>query len=92
MKKSELVQTISSKSGMSKTQVSEVLTAFTSTIIDVMKQGDQVVIPGLCTFSTGFRAARDGRNPQTGAKIHIPAARVPKIKAGKNLKDAVQEA
>ena len=92
MKKSELVQIISSKSGLSKTQVTEVLSAFTATITDVLKDGDQVILPGLCTFSTTTRSARTGRNPQTGATIQIPAARVPKIKAGKNLKDAVQEA
>ena len=90
MKKSELVQIISGKSGLSNKQVSDVLAAFSNTLTDVLKSGDQITVLG-CTFSTGYRNERTGRNPQTGATIKIPAARVPKIKAGKNLKEAVQE-
>ena len=63
--------------------------AQTSFITDAMQAGESVAIAGFGTFSVGDRAARTGRNPQTGETINIPAAKIPKFKAGKALKDAV---
>jgi DNA-binding protein HU-beta len=92
MNKTELVNAIASGSGLTKADASRVLETFTATVTDVLKSGDQVVIPGFGSFCTGNRSARTGRNPQTGAVIEIKASRVAKFKAGKLLKEAVQEA
>ena len=92
MNKSELVDAIASGSGLTKLDASKVLEVFMTTVTDALKSGDQVVIPGFGSFSTGNRSARTGRNPQTGMAIEIKASRVAKFKAGKNLKEAVQTA
>ena len=92
MNKSELIEAIASGSGVTKADASRVLDTFMITVTDALKSGDQVVLPGFGSFSTGNRSARTGRNPQTGAAIQIKASRVAKFKAGKNLKEAVQEA
>ena len=92
MNKSELVDAIASTSGLKKVDVSNCLEATITTITEAMKNGDAVVIPGFGSFSTGNRSARTGRNPQTGKTIQIKASRVAKFKAGKNLKEAVQQA
>ncbi|MFA5959345.1 MAG: HU family DNA-binding protein [Tatlockia sp.] len=92
MNKSELIDAIASGSGVTKADASRVLDTFMITVTDALKSGDQVVLPGFGSFSTGNRAARTGRNPQTGATITIKASRVAKFKAGKSLKEAVQEA
>ncbi|KTD50234.1 HupB DNA binding protein HU-beta [Legionella quinlivanii] len=92
MNKTELVEAIASGSGVTKADAGRVLEVFMSTIIDALKSGDQVVLPGFGSFSTGNRSARVGRNPQTGEQIEIKASRVAKFKAGKSLKEAVQEA
>jgi len=65
------------------------LDAMVDTVTGALKEGDQVVLVGFGTFAVKDRAARTGRNPQTGAEIQIAAARVPSFKAGKALKDAV---
>lgn len=90
MNKTELVEAIASGSGLTKADASRVLETFMTTVTDVLKKGDQVVIPGFGSFSTGNRSARTGRNPQTGKPIQIKARRVAKFKAGKNLSEAVQ--
>ena len=92
MNKSELVEAIASGSGLTKADTSRVLETFMATVTDALKRGDQVVIPGFGSWSTGNRSARTGRNPQTGKTIQIKASRVAKFKAGKNLKEAVQKA
>ncbi|CDZ77651.1 DNA-binding protein HU-beta [Legionella massiliensis] len=92
MNKSELIDAIASGSGVTKADASRVLDTFMITVTDALRSGDQVVLPGFGSFSTGNRSARTGRNPQTGAKIEIKASRVAKFKAGKSLKEAVQEA
>jgi DNA-binding protein HU-beta len=87
--KADLVNAIAEKAGLSKADGEKALKAFTDAIEEALKAGDKVSLVGFGTFSVGERAAREGQNPQTGEKIKIPAAKVPKFKAGKALKDAV---
>ncbi len=89
MNKSELVDALATSAKLSKTDAAEVLDELVGIITGTLQSGDSVSISGFGTFSISNRAARTGRNPQTGATIDIPAARVPKFKAGKALKDAV---
>ncbi len=89
MTKADLVNAIAEKAGLSKADAEKALKAFTDAIEGALKAGEKVSLVGFGTFSVGQRAAREGQNPQTGAKIKIPAAKVPKFKAGKALKDAV---
>ncbi|MFY7698024.1 MAG: HU family DNA-binding protein [Legionella sp.] len=91
MNKSELVEAIANSSGVTKADANRVLDTFMATVTEVLKNGDQIVLPGFGSFSTGNRSARTGRNPQTGEAIEIKASRVAKFKAGKSLKEAVQE-
>jgi DNA-binding protein HU-beta len=91
MNKSELVEAIANGSGVTKADASRVLDTFMATVTDALKSGDQVVLPGFGSFAIGNRSARTGRNPQTGEAIQIKASRVAKFKAGKSLKEAVQE-
>jgi len=87
--KSELVDAIASGADISKASAGRALDSMVETITESLKKGDPVALVGFGTFSVKDRAARQGRNPQTGATIQIPAARVPGFKAGKGLKDAV---
>jgi len=87
--KTELVNAIADKSELSKSDSEKALKAFVDTVTEVLQQGDKIAMVGFGTFSVGDRAARVGKNPQTGAAINIPAAKVPKFKAGKALKDSV---
>ena len=95
MNKTELCAKLAKKTGLTKTQASDVVNALFDTepgkgIIAVeLDAGRNVTIPGFGTFDTSRRKARQGRNPQTGAEIQIAAAKVPGFKAGKALKDAV---
>lgn len=89
MTKADLVNSIAEKAGLNKAEAEKALKAFTDAVTDAMKAGEKVSLVGFGTFSVGDRAARQGQNPQTGAKINIPAAKVPKFKAGKALKDAI---
>ncbi len=89
MNKSELVDAIASGADISKASAGRALDSMVETITESLKKGDPVALVGFGTFSVKDRAARQGRNPQTGATIQIPAARVPGFKAGKGLKDAV---
>ena len=89
MTKADLVNSIAEKAGLSKADAEKALKAFTDAVTDAMKAGEKVSLVGFGTFSVGQRAARTGQNPQTGAKINIPAAKVPKFKASKALKDAI---
>ena len=91
MNKSELVDAMAKKSGLSKKDTEAALAAFTETVTKTLKKGDKIQLVGFGTFEVGKRAAREGKNPQTGAKIKIPAAKVPKVKAGKALKDTVNK-
>ena len=89
MTKADLVNSIAEKAGLSKADAEKALRAFTDAVTDALKAGEKVSLVGFGTFSVGDRAARTGQNPQTGAKIEIPAAKVPKFKAGKALKDSI---
>lgn len=89
MTKADLVNSMAEKAGLSKTDAEEALKAFIETVTGALKSGDKVALVGFGTFSVGDRAARTGQNPQTGQKIAIAAAKVPKFKAGKALKDSV---
>ena len=89
MTKEELIAKAAQDAGISKTQASNVLKSFLSSIEGALVKGDKVSLVGFGTFSVVKRAARTGRNPATGQPIQIPAANVPKFKAGKKLKGAV---
>lgn len=87
--KSELIDAVAAAADLSKAAAGRALDAMVDSVTGALKDGDQVVLVGFGTFSVKDRAARTGRNPQTGAPIEIKAARVPSFKAGKALKDAV---
>jgi DNA-binding protein HU-beta len=87
--KSELIDAIASSADISKASASRALDGALDAIKKAMKKGDMVSLVGFGTFYVGKRAARTGRNPRTGADIKITAAKVPKFRAGKGLKDAV---
>jgi len=87
--KSELIDAIASSADISKAAAGKALDAVIESVTGALKKGDDVVLVGFGTFSVKERAARDGRNPQTGDTIKIAAAKVPGFKAGKGLKDAV---
>ncbi|MBD1399488.1 HU family DNA-binding protein [Pelovirga terrestris] len=89
MTKADLVNAMAEKAEISKTDAEAALKAFIETVTEALQSGDKVALVGFGTFSVGDRAARTGQNPQTGQKIEIAAAKVPKFKAGKALKDAV---
>lgn len=89
MNKSDLVAAIAEKADLTKKQAEAAVNAFTETITDEVAIGGKVGLVGFGTFEQGERAARTGRNPQTGKTLQIPASKVPKFKAGKSFKDAV---
>jgi len=91
MTKGELVDAIAGAAGITKVDAEKALNAFTEAVTKSLKKGDAVGLVGFGTFSVSKRKARKGRNPQTGKEINIPAAKVPKFKAGKGLKDAVKK-
>ncbi|ABA88929.1 histone-like protein [Syntrophotalea carbinolica DSM 2380] len=89
MTKADLVNAMAEKAGLSKAETEKAIKAFTDVITEALKAGEKVALVGFGTFSVGERAARVGQNPQTGEKMNIPAAKVPKFKPGKALKDSV---
>ena len=91
MNKAELVETISEKTGATKKVVEAQVEAFIETIAESLKKGEKVQLVGFRSFEVRKRAARKGRNPQTGAEMKIPASSAPVFKAGKALKDAVNK-
>lgn len=88
MNKSQLIDKIAADADISKAAAGRALDAFTAAVTDELKAGGSVALVGFGTFQVRERAARTGRNPQTGAEIQIAAAKVPAFKAGKALKDA----
>ncbi|WP_269800756.1 HU family DNA-binding protein [Psychromonas sp. Urea-02u-13] len=89
MNKTQLVAEIAEKSELSKVQAKAALEQILSSITDSLKDGEPVQLIGFGTFKVNHRAARTGRNPQTGADIQIKAANVPAFVAGKALKESV---
>lgn len=89
MNKSELIDAVADSADIPKASAGRVIDALIDTITASLKKDDPVVLVGFGTFAAKNRAARIGRNPQTGAAIQIKAAKVPSFKAGKALKDAV---
>jgi DNA-binding protein HU-beta len=89
MNKTELIDAIAKSAEISKAAAGRALDATVEAIKKSLKKGDLVTLVGFGTFYVGKRAARSGRNPRTGATIKIKAAKVPKFRAGKGLKDAV---
>ena len=90
MTKAELVGRIAKDAKISKRAAEAALDSFTTCVRDTLKKGKRVSLVGFGTFAVGRRAARNGRNPQTGETIKIKAAKVPKFRAGKTLKDAIR--
>ena len=89
MNKSELIDAIAASADIPKAQAGRALDAVIESVTTALTKDDQVVLVGFGTFSVKDRAARSGRNPQTGQPIDIPAAKIPAFKPGKALKDAV---
>jgi len=89
MNKSELVEAMASKTGATKKATEETLSAFVDVVTEALVKGDKVQLVGFGTFESRARAARKGKNPQTGEEIKIPACKAPAFKAGKALKDVV---
>ena len=89
MNKTELVAAIAEKAEISKKDSEKALKAFIDVVSDQLKKGDKVQLVGFGTFEVSERAAREGRNPQTGETMTIAASKSPKFKAGKALKDLV---
>ncbi len=92
MNKTDLINHIAESVDLTKTNAQRAVDSVLEAIVSTLTAGDQVAIPGFGTFSVGDRAARTGRNPQTGEAIQIAAAKVVKFKAGKGLKDSVNGA
>ncbi len=91
MNKTDLINSIASKSGLNKKNSEAALNAFIGSVEDALKGGDKVVLVGFGTFEVRERAERKGRNPQTKKEITIPASKAPVFKAGKGLKDTVNK-
>ncbi len=89
MNKSELIDAIAASADISKAAAGRALDGAMEAVKKALKKGDMVTLVGFGTFYVGKRAARTGRNPRTGAAIKIKAAKVPKFRAGKALKDSV---
>ena len=87
MNKTELVAAMAEQAGVSKKDAEKTLKAFTDVDAEELKNGDKVQLVGFGTFEVSERAAREGRNPQTGKAMKIAASKAPKFKAGKALKD-----
>ncbi|MEO6069162.1 MAG: HU family DNA-binding protein [Chitinophagaceae bacterium] len=85
MNKAELIAQIADEAGITKTQANTALDAFVGAVTKTLKKGDKVTLVGFGTFSVSKRAARNGRNPQTGEVIKIKARKVARFKAGKEL-------
>ena len=90
MNKADLIDMVASETGSTKVDAAKALDAVVDAVTGALAKGDSVSLVGFGTFSVRHRAAREGRNPQTGAAMHIPASKVPGFKAGKGLKDTVK--
>ncbi|MCX4326822.1 MAG: HU family DNA-binding protein [Lachnospiraceae bacterium] len=91
MNKTELVAAIAEKTELSKKDSEKALKAFIDVVSEELQKGEKIQLVGFGTFEVAERAAREGRNPLTGEKMQIEASKAPKFKAGKALKDAVNQ-
>ncbi|MFG6384102.1 MAG: HU family DNA-binding protein [Lachnospiraceae bacterium] len=91
MNKAELIAAMSEKAQLSKKDAEKALKAFTDVVAEELKKGEKIQLVGFGTFEVSERAARTGRNPQSGEEMEIPASKAPKFKAGKALKDMVNQ-
>ena len=91
MNKSELVSAIADKSGVTVKDTEAVVNALTEVVEGALIKGDKVQLTGFGTFEVSERAAREARNPKTGEKVKVAACKVPKFKAGKSLREAVNQ-
>lgn len=91
MNKNELIAAVAEKAELSKKDAEKALKAFTDTVAAELAKGEKVQLVGFGTFEVSERGAREGRNPQTGDSIQIAASKAPRFKAGKALKDAINE-
>lgn len=89
MNKAELIDAVADSANLSKADATRAVDAVLDSVTGALKKGEQVSLVGFGTFEVRERAARQGRNPQTGATIQIAASKAPAFKAGKALKDAV---
>lgn len=89
MNKTELIAAIAEQAEISKKDAEKALKAFVDVVTEQLKEGEKVQLVGFGTFEVSERAAREGRNPQTGKTMKIAACKAPKFKVGKALKDAV---
>ena len=89
MNRVELVAAMADKAGLAKKDAEKALKAFTDVVAEELKKGEKIQLVGFGTFEVSERAARTGRNPQTGEEMPIAASKAPKFKAGKALKDAL---
>ena len=89
MNKKEMIERLAQKTGMTKADSQKALEGVLDVVFQELRSGNSVSLTGFGTFTVAERKPRTGRNPQTGAEINIPAAKVPKFKPGKKLKDAV---
>jgi DNA-binding protein HU-beta len=90
MNKADIVDRMAAKAGLTKKDAAAALEAFMEAVRDALKAGKSVTLTGFGTYIKSKRQAREGRNPQTGAKIKIPATNVPKFRPGKALREAVK--
>lgn len=90
MNKTDLIEKVAEEADLSKAAAGRAVNAVFDSISDSLAKGEEVGVVGFGTFAVSERPARQGRNPQTGESIQIQATKVPKFKAGKNLKDAVK--
>jgi DNA-binding protein HU-beta len=90
MNKQELIDGIATKAGLTKATAAKALNAYHEIVKDAIKVGDSVGVVGFGTFSVAERKARTGRNPKTGAVLEIKAAKLPRFKPGKALKDSIK--
>ena len=91
MNRAELIAAMAKKADLTQKDAEKALKAFTEVVADELKKGDKIQLVGFGTFEVGERAAREGRNPKTGETMTIAASKAPKFKAGKALKDAINE-
>lgn len=90
MTKQDIIDNVASKVGLTKADADRAVNAVVDAVSDALARGEKVTVTGFGTFEVRQRAARMGRNPQTGAPLHIAASKSPAFKAGKGLKDAVK--